>query len=157
MDGEFIGLKKKKKKRGYFGKGWMLISIRSFMFPPQLQRWPTRSWRPCCPIVTFSCSTWEILMNTRLGVFQMLSTSHVSLTLNLGKVWFSMALSSHIVFVVCTNISGYPGGVSEADPRAISTEIWSDCSWERWWQHRVLLRKWKQECQSTFYCWSAGI
>lgn len=78
--------------------------MRSFMFPPQLQRWPTRSWRPCCPIVTSSCSMWEILMNTRLDVFQMLSTSHVSLTLGrkLGKrVVFYGSFLSYCFCRVC--------------------------------------------------------
>lgn len=131
--------------------------MHSFMFPPQLQWWPIRSWRPCCPAVTFSCSMWEILMNTRLDLFQMLWTSHVSVNTGttLGKGWFPVGLL--LPCPLCLNISEYPGGVSEAVPRAISTDIWSEGSWERWWQHRVLLQKWQQERQSTCYRPSAGI
>lgn len=57
----------------------------------QLQWWPTHSWRPCCPTVTFSYLMWEILMNTRPDASQMLWTSHVSVKymykVGMGFLW----------------------------------------------------------------------
>lgn len=49
-----------------------------WIFSPQHQWWPTCSWRPCCPLRTFSFSMWETLMSSRLGASQTPSTFHVS-------------------------------------------------------------------------------
>lgn len=58
--------------------GWIRCLIHLCLFPLQHQWWPTCSWRPCCPIMTFSFSTWETLMSSRLDASHRLSTFHVS-------------------------------------------------------------------------------
>ncbi len=81
-----------------FGREWILTSCDCFMF--QLLWWPTHSWRPCWPVVTFSCLMWEIPTSTRLDAFQMLSTSHVGV--NMCTKWdecFSTGRWSHILFL----------------------------------------------------------
>lgn len=58
---------------------------------------------------------------------------------------------------VCLNVSGGPGGDTETVPGAVPTEVQCEHSWERRWQHCVLLQKWQQEFHGTLYCLSAGI